>query len=170
MRSRSRKTSRCSHRCGVATWPPPLFDTVCALGALLAFADLAACLSFGAPYAVSASATLAMDVKNTIRFIIVLNFPLSHLTLMALDVLRCFCLATLLARCFEQHNCNCCRQIQTSRPVHRDRDAIVDVGGEQILRQPLCLAAENEKIVLPKRHIVISMFGFRRQKKITCLR
>jgi hypothetical protein len=111
-----------------------------------------------------------MHVKNTIRFIIFLYFPLSHLTLMALGVLRCFCLATLLAHCFEQHNCNCCRQIQTSRPVHRNRDAIVDVGREQSLRQPLCFATENEKIVLSKRDIVISTFGFRRQKKITCLR
>jgi hypothetical protein len=56
----------------LATWPPPFADTVCALAALFAF-FLCAVLSFGAPHAVSASATLPMHVKNTIRFMM---FPL----------------------------------------------------------------------------------------------
>ena len=78
--------------------------------------------------------------------------------------------ALLLAHRLEQHNCNSGGEVQAARPVHRDADAAINVGGEQILRQPLCLAAEDEKIILPKRHIVIGTFGFRRQKKITCMR
>lgn len=38
--------------------------------------------------------------------------------------------STLLAHCLEQHNCNRCSQIQASRPVHWNSDAVIDVGGE----------------------------------------
>jgi hypothetical protein len=60
-------------------WPPPFARTVCALGAPFAFfADLISGLSFGAAHAVSASARLPMNVKNTIRFIVSLSLSLSN--------------------------------------------------------------------------------------------
>jgi hypothetical protein len=78
--------------------------------------------------------------------------------------------ATLLSHRFEQHNCYRGRKVQAPCPAHRDRDAIVDVGREQTLRQPLGFTTENEKITWPKRHIVVSALAFRSQKKTTCIR
>ena len=70
----------------------------------------------------------------------------------------------------EQHNCDGGGEIQGARPVHWDRNAIVDIGREQSLRQPFRFATENEKIVFPERRIVISAFRLRSQEKISRLR
>ncbi len=55
--------------------------------------------------------------------------------------------SALLSHRFKEDSCNCGREIQAARPVHRDCDAIVDVSRKQSLRQPLRFAAEDEKIV-----------------------
>ena len=76
----------------------------------------------------------------------------------------------LLSHCFEQHNCDCGREVQAARLVHRDSDGIADVGREQILGQPSRFPSENEEITTMKFHIVISPFRFRSQEKISRLR
>ena len=78
--------------------------------------------------------------------------------------------SALLSHCFEQHNCDCGREVQTSGAVHWDGDAIIDVGREQTLGQPFRFPTENEEITLIKFHIVISAFRFRSQEKISRLR
>src|SRR5437773_11762970 len=84
--------------------------------------------------------------------------------------LRCFWSAALLPKRLEQHNCNRGREIQRARPVHWDRNTIVDIGREQSLRQPFRFATENEKIVFPKRRSIISALRLRSQEKISRLR
>ena len=53
----------------------------------------------------------------------------------SLPSVRHHCLA-LLAHSFKQHNRDSCSQVKASRPVHWDGDAIMNVGGEHVLRQP----------------------------------
>jgi len=68
---------------------------------------------------------------------------------------------------FEQHDRDRRRQIQATRPVHWDRDAIIAVRFEQIFRQTLRLAAKYEEVAGFEFDLVIGPVRFRRQKKIT---
>src|SRR5437867_7708208 len=74
--------------------------------------------------------------------------------------------SALLSHSLEQHNCNRSSQVQTSRPVHRNSDAVINVGAQQILREAFRLAAKHEEIILLKSHFVIRPLAFCRQKKI----
>src|SRR6266508_2895587 len=75
--------------------------------------------------------------------------------------------SALLPHGLEQHNCNRCSQVQTSRPVHRDSDAVINVGSQQIIGEPLRFAAKHEEIIFLKLYVVVRAFALCRQKKIT---
>src|SRR5947207_2157576 len=68
--------------------------------------------------------------------------------------------SAMLAYSLEQHDCNRSSQVQTSRPVHRNSDAVINVGAQQILRESFRLAAKHEEIILLKSHFVIRALAF----------
>src|SRR5436190_13574137 len=56
--------------------------------------------------------------------------------------------SALLSHSLEQHNSNRSSQVQTSRPVHQNSDAVLNVGGQQILREAFRLAVTHEEIIM----------------------
>ena len=87
----------------------------------------------------------------------------------SLPSVRHHCLA-LLAHSLKQHNRDSCSQVKASRPVHWDEDAIMNVGGEHVLRQPFRFPTKNQEVLSLKLHLVIRTLAFCRQKKIARVR
>jgi hypothetical protein len=73
--------------------------------------------------------------------------------------------STLLAHGFKQHNCDRSGQVQAAGFMHRNADAAIFIGYEQILRKPFCFRAKHEKIIALKSYFVVRTLALCRQKK-----